>query len=70
MNYELERICTEAVVTLFKYHSVSCLEGLMKSTRNLSQDIRCTVRDSNGAPVEYKSRTLLQNKRLVCMSDN
>jgi len=36
-----------------------CLEVLMKNMRNLSEDSQSPYRDSNQAPVMYKSEVLL-----------
>jgi hypothetical protein len=36
----------------------SCVEGLRKGTKNLSQDSQCPSRDSNLALSEYKSEEL------------
>jgi hypothetical protein len=55
---ELERICKEAVVAYFRYHSGIFLDRLTKNHVKL-QENRCPVRDSNQAPPEYKPEVLL-----------
>jgi hypothetical protein len=39
MTDESERIWMEAVVAYSRYYTNICLEGLRRSTKNLSQDI-------------------------------
>jgi hypothetical protein len=39
------------------YHDI-CSEGLKKTKKNLNQDSRYRERDSNRAPLQFKSRTL------------
>jgi hypothetical protein len=55
---EMERIWKEAFVASSRYCPDIYLHGLWKTARNLSQDRRCPLRDSNEAPPEYKSRQL------------
>jgi hypothetical protein len=38
---ELERMWTDVVLSDLKYYRNICLEGLMETTRNLSQDRWC-----------------------------
>jgi hypothetical protein len=51
MNNEFGRILKEAVVTCSGYHSLSFMEGLRKTTRNLIEDF--------GIPAEIETGNLL-----------
>jgi hypothetical protein len=52
----------EVARVYLKYYSSIFLEGLEKTTTELSQESRCPDRDSNQAPPELKSRMLPINK--------
>jgi hypothetical protein len=41
-----------------RYYPSICLEGLRKTTKNLSQDTRSPVRDLNPGPPEYEEGVL------------
>jgi hypothetical protein len=58
MNDEIERMHMEGVGLIFtlSYHF---LEGLRKTTKNLSQDSRFTGQDSNLVPAKYKTGVLI-----------
>jgi hypothetical protein len=55
MNNDLERIRKEAAVALFNYYLGICLEGLKKTTKNLSHDSQSQGRDLNPGPPEYET---------------
>jgi hypothetical protein len=57
-NYVLERISNEVVVAYLDI----CLEDHRKTTRNYSQNNRCTGRNSKQEPPDYKSRVLPLNQ--------
>jgi hypothetical protein len=44
---EVERITREAVVAYSRYYPRICLDGLRKTTENLSQNSRCPGRSVN-----------------------
>jgi hypothetical protein len=58
INYEMEWIWKEAIMASFEVLSRICLEGLRKTTKNLSQDSRSPGRDLNPGPPEYKAGVL------------
>lgn len=41
-----------------RYYTNIYLEGLRKSTKDISQDVRCPNRDMNRSSPEYKSEVL------------
>lgn len=45
----------EVAMVYSSYYPEICLAGLKKTTQNLTQDSRYPGRDSNRAPLEYKS---------------
>jgi hypothetical protein len=47
---------------IIRYHPLICLEARRRTTRNLSQNIRCPGRDSNTAPIENKCTVFLLDK--------
>jgi hypothetical protein len=55
---DVERIWKEAVVAYSRYSSGCCLEGLKKTTWNITQNSWCPDRDSNRAPIECEWRAL------------
>jgi hypothetical protein len=56
VNDELERMWKEAVVASFKVLCRICLEGLIKTAKNLSQDSRPPAELKLGPP-EYRVLT-------------
>jgi hypothetical protein len=58
VNDEGKRMRMEGVGLIFgtSYHF---LEGLRKTTKNLSQNSRFTVQDSNLGPAKYKTGVLI-----------
>jgi hypothetical protein len=55
---ELEGIRKEAIVPYSRSYTGVSLEGLRKTTKNLNQGGRCSGRDLNRPPPEFKSRVL------------
>jgi hypothetical protein len=45
------------------YYPGICLEGLMRTTKNLSQDRRTSGRDLNSGPPEYEAAVLSTQPR-------
>jgi hypothetical protein len=58
VNDELERIWKEVVVPNLRYYPNICLEGLRKTTQNLSQDSWSLSQDFNLVPPKYKAGVL------------
>jgi hypothetical protein len=58
----MERSWKEGAVSPTRYYIIACLEGLRKAPKVFSQSCRWPGRDSNRAPLEYKSRALLLDK--------
>jgi hypothetical protein len=54
INNKLGRTGKDLVVAQVKVPSHICLEGLRKTTENLSQDSRSSKRDSTPGPTEYE----------------
>jgi hypothetical protein len=51
MNYELETILKEVIVTQSRYYHRIYLEGLNKTTKTLNQNSRLPGQESNRIPV-------------------
>jgi hypothetical protein len=50
--------------------SLFCLEGVSKTTKNLSQDNRYSSWNSNRDPPEYKSKTLMLDRPAQFLEEN
>jgi hypothetical protein len=49
----------------FGYYLNICLEGLRKTTRNLSQDSRSPCQDLNPGPPEYEAGVLTTWQKMI-----
>jgi hypothetical protein len=58
VSNEFERMWKKRSWPNLRYYSGICLEGLRKTTKNLSQDSRSPGRDLDPGPPEYEAGVL------------
>jgi hypothetical protein len=58
MSNEVQLIWKETVVVSFDVYLGTCVEGLRKTTIDISSDIRCSEGESNRMHTEHKSEAL------------
>jgi hypothetical protein len=68
MNDNLESMWKEAVVASLKVYPGKCLERLMKTTKNLSQNNRSPDRDLSPVSLDYEAGILATQPR--CLVDS
>jgi hypothetical protein len=63
MNYKLEECGTKRSWPNLRHYLGNCLEGLRKTTKNLSQENQPPGRDLNAGPSEYEAQVLATRPR-------